>query len=183
MAKICKIYPDIEECFNEDFLWQLYRTNLKIQNTDYVKSMKITTPECHALEFGTIKLSCSRRSGHTRSIVYLSKYLEGEWLFFSHNACSVNQLRLAILNELRGDGFKHNKHMIINNQLIQTKNQCFNFYSYPALEKNKIYFGNHKFKGVICDIASTLSKTIIDRIYKLQINMSSHPTQHFIFVG
>jgi hypothetical protein len=133
-------------------------------------------------EYCTIKMACSRRSGHTTAIGKLIPEYFNRALILAPNLEIAKRLSQVFI-----DGHDHaTKEDLINNEpilkktayTISTETSEYTFGSVGSLDR----YRSEKYQAIVVDVTCMLSNKDMDNIYDLGICMNCYPENFFIFV-
>lgn len=135
-------------------------------------------------EFCTVRMTSSRRSGHTTAIAKVAPEYFSKALMLAYNQAQAENLAKTFLGYYKPEEGKyeitiHGENLIkTTNTKIETERSLYTFGSINCLEK----FRGHEFEAIIIDCAFMLSQKGIGDIYSLGPCMIKYPQKFFIFL-
>jgi len=156
----------------------LYLNSKEMQEEEMVRRDRFRDLLSNAKEFSTVKISSSRRAGHTTAIAkFILKHKNENWAVMSLNQNSLKNLYLKI--ERMGDGFickKSSAHFKFNGKNAGTI-QFMSIHDFDSQLRGL------ELDGIIVDCASFMNQSKIELLYRVGIEcMRNKPYAFFILV-
>jgi hypothetical protein len=158
-------------------LENLYLNLQDMQQEENVKNLRKKDPLAHAKEFGTLKLTGPRQTGHTTAIqTFIRNKLINErekWAILSPNLKMSNIFFQKLNDGINIDSYKNNSIQYKNGSLIS----CVGIQQFVNIGKGI------ELNGIIVDCASLIKPSQLEELYDIGIKaMQFQKFISFIFV-